>query len=102
MIFTKLFFNYKISCISTSFVKEIRILSHIAKSYRPVNICKPAYSRQGCVKNVRCLHRRCICTVIISNANFSINKDAMCLQTKLEMVVLKNIYKSFVNSWLIP
>ena len=25
--------------------KEIRIQSHIAKSYRPVNICKTPYSR---------------------------------------------------------
>ena len=49
--FSKLFINSKISCISTSFVKEIRILSHISKSYKPVNIFKPAYSRQGCVKN---------------------------------------------------
>ena len=45
-----------------SFKKEISILSHLAKkkhfksfskkNYRPVNICKTAYSSQGCVKNM--------------------------------------------------
>ena len=34
-----------------SFKKEISNLSHKAKSW-PVNICKTAYSCQGCVKNM--------------------------------------------------
>ena len=34
--------NSKISCISTSFKKEISILSHITKSYESGNFCKAA------------------------------------------------------------
>ena len=36
--FLKLIFYSKIKCISTSFKKEIHILSQIVKKYRPVNL----------------------------------------------------------------
>ena len=53
MIFSKTDFeNIKISCISTPFKKEISLLSHVAKKLQPVNICKTAYSSQGCVNNM--------------------------------------------------
>ena len=44
MIFPKLILNYETSCISTSFKREISILSHIEK-----NIFKTATISQGCV-----------------------------------------------------
>ena len=50
MIFSKTYFKF----LNKLYIHVIKvdILSHIAKSYRPVNICKTANSSQGCGKNM--------------------------------------------------
>ena len=50
IVFSKTVLNKKTSSISTSNKNKISIISHMPKSYRPVNICKTAFSRQGFVK----------------------------------------------------
>ena len=48
MIFFKTVINFKISCISTSFEKEITILNHIAKQLQARQYLKIAcYSKTG-------------------------------------------------------
>ena len=54
MIISKSVFDLKISCISTSFKKEISILSHIAKKLTgPLIFAKLLIAaRPGCVNNM--------------------------------------------------
>ena len=87
--FQKRFLNSKLQPITTSFKKEISILSHIAKGYRPVNICKAVYSSQGWVKKTIFFRKIMIIYSIflIKNSKLKCMKHAVLRNQKIIFLV---------------